>query len=185
MSWLSKLFTGNKRLNEMKVETPQPDIPEEVFIEKNEPNNTAEVLDEEYNAQNNIYMVYNFLSKDYQQSGYEDALAHPDTSYRNEKIKEIQGELGIIVDKAKTFYEDAIRELDFLIESRNRIGMVDVVDELKMRKEKADDHYRKIIEIQKQAIDLGESHRLVISYKRGFQNGMAAIAIHESNKRKF
>ncbi|MGV3595586.1 MAG: hypothetical protein ACO1NK_10070, partial [Sediminibacterium sp.] len=66
-----------------------------------------------------------------------------------------------------------------------RLGMVDVVDELKMRKEKADDHYNKILELQKEAIEQGDSHRLIISYKRGFQNGMAAIAIHESNKKNF
>ncbi|MEJ0104198.1 MAG: hypothetical protein WDO19_17250 [Bacteroidota bacterium] len=63
--------------------------------------------------------------------------------------------------------------------------MVDVVDELKMRREKADDHHKKILDLQKEVIHQGESHRLIISYKRGFQNGMAAIAIHESNKKKF
>jgi hypothetical protein len=110
---------------------------------------------------------------------------YPDSSYRNEKIREIQGDLDIVIRKSKTFYEDAIKELDFLISSRNRLGMVDVVDELKMRKEKAEDHYKKVIELQKEAMEQGESHRLIISYKRGFQNGMAAIAIHESNKMKF
>ena len=121
-------------------------------------------------------MLYAFLSLDYQQSGYDDALVHPDTSYRNEKIREIQGDLDIVIRKAKTFYEDTIRELDFLISSRNRIGMVDVVDELKMKKGKAEDHYKKVLEIQQEAIDQGESHSLIISYNRGFQNGMAAIA---------
>lgn len=34
-------------------------------------------------------------------------------------------------------------------------------------------------------MEQGESHRLIISYNRGFQNGMAAIAMHESYKKKF
>ena len=54
-----------------------------------------------------------------------------------------------------------------------------------MRKEKAKDHYEKVLELGKEAKEQGEAHRLVISYNRGFQNGMAAIAIHESNKRLF
>lgn len=181
MSWISKMF-------EKKGETNIPanaEIPEDVFIEKAPVTNYTIPTEESEIAQHNIHMVYAFLSKDYHQTGYEDALVNPDTSYRTEKVLEIQGDLEIVIWKARTFYEDAIRELDFLITSRGRLGMVDVVDELKMRKEKADDHYNKILELQKEAMEQGESHRLIISYKRGFQNGMAAIAIHESNKKHF
>ncbi len=183
MSWLSKFFGQNPKSNGVEAET-NPDIPEDIFIEKNTQDEKSMVEEKEY-PNDSIHMVYDFLSKDYQQSGYDDALAHPDSAYKNEKIREIQGELDIVIRKSKTFYEDAIRELNFLIASRNRIGMVDVVDELKMRKEKAEDHYKKVVELQSEALEQGESHRLIISYNRGFQNAMAAIAIHESNKRKF
>jgi len=183
MSWLSKLFGINGRANGVDTDVAYP--PEDVFIEKNTPNGDATSKDENEVSQDNIHMVYAFLSKDYQQIGYDDALVHPDMAFRNEKVREIQGDLDIVLRKSKTFYEDAIRELDFLIASRNRIGMVDVVDELKMRKDKAAEHYKKILEIEKEAIQQGEAHRLVISYNRGFQNGMGAIAIHESNKRQF
>lgn len=182
MSWLSNLFNKEKSNATPPV---SPDIPENVFIEKNTPSDTADVKVENEKSQDNIHMLYAFLSKDYHQVGYDDALVYPDNSYRIEKIREIQGDLDITIRRSKTFYEDAIRELDFLISSRNRLGMVDIVDELAMRKEKANDHYKKVLELQQEAVDLGESHRLIISYKRGFQNGMAAIAIHESNKNKF
>lgn len=181
MSWISKMFEKKDRIDV----TANPEIPEDIFIEKTNENNHAVPNEESEIAQHNIHMVYSFLSKDYHQTGYEDALVNPDTSYRTEKVREIQGDLEIVIWKSRTFYEDAIRELDFLITSRSRLGMVDLVDELKMRKEKADDHYNKILELQKEAIEQGESHRLIISYKRGFQNGMAAIAIHESNKKNF
>lgn len=162
-----------------------PEIQEETFIEKPVPDNSDGIDKQTEQSQDNIHLVYAFLSRDYQQQGYDDALRHPDTSYKIEKVKEIQGDLDIVIRKSKTFYEDAIRELLFLIASRNRMGMIDVVDELKMKKEKAEDHYKKVIEIQNQAIQQGESHRLIISYNRGFQNGMAAIAIHEANKKHF
>lgn len=181
MSWISKMFEKNGKADV----TENPEIPEDVFIEKTNQGGNPERNEESEISQNNIHMVYSFLSKDYHQTGYNDALVNPDTSYRTEKVREIQGDLEIVIWKSRTFYEDAIRELDFLITSRSRLGMVDVVDELKMRKEKADDHYNKILELQKEAIEQGESHRLIISYKRGFQNGMAAIAIHESNKKHF
>ena len=185
MSWLSRVFAVNGKSTRGEAETPHHNIPEDIFIEKNTPNAQPETVEENESPQDNIHMLYGFLSKDYQQLGYDDALVHPDTSYKDEKIREIQGDLDIVIRKSKTFYEDAIRELEFLIASRNRLGMVDVVDELKMRREKAEDHYKKVLELQKEASEQGASHRLIISYHRGFLNGMAAIAIHESNKRKF
>lgn len=182
MSWFTKLFSS--KVNNREDILNRPEIPEEIFIEKTVPENNGTEI-KKVTSQDNIHVVYEFLSKDYQQQGYDDALIHPDNSYKVEKIREIQGDLDIVIRKSKTFYEDAIRELDFLITSRNRLGMVDLVDELKMKKEKAEDHYKKVIEIQQEAIEQGESHRLIISYNRGFQNGMATIAIHEANKRNF
>lgn len=184
MSWFSKILGKNGRSDNAHTDG-NPQIPEDIFIEKNNVNDKVESNGENEEVQHNIHMVYTFLSRDYHQVGYDDALVYPDTSYRSEKVLEIQGDLEIVILKSRTYYEDAIKELDFLIASRNRLGMVDVVDELKMKKEKADDHYKKILELHKEVIDQGESHRLIISYKRGFQNGMAAIAIHESNKKNF
>lgn len=185
MSWLSNLFERNGKSSTANQGTPLPEIPEDVFIEKTAYNGESEKKQENEPAHDNIHMVYSFLAKDYQQLGYDDALVNPDISYKTEKVREIQGELDLVIRRAKTFYEDAMRELEFLIMSRNRSGMVDVVDELKMKKEKAKDHYEKIIELGKEATEQGETHRLVISYNRGFQNGMAAIAIHESGKKSF
>lgn len=182
MSWFSRFFRSKASNGEDNLN--RPEVPEEVFIEKPVAENNGMEIKKKA-SQDNIHLVYEFLSKDYQQQGYDDALIHPDNSYKTEKIREIQGDLDIVIRRTKTFYEDTIRELEFLIMSRNRMGMVDVVDELKMRKEKAEDHYKKVLEIQKEAIEQGESHRLIISYNRGFQNGMASIAIHEANKRDF
>lgn len=182
MSWLGKLLNNKSNGDEVR---PAPEIPEDVFIEKTAKDASADGTKTEAQKDGSIHQIYEFLSKDYQQQGYDDALVNPDTSYKAEKIREIQGELDITIRKSKTYYEDAIRMMDFLITSRSRLGMVDVVDELKMKKEKAQDHYKKLMEIQQEAIQQGESHRLIISYNRGFQNGMAAIAIHESNKWDF
>lgn len=184
MSWLSRLF-GNKANRSGDIFN-YPEIQEETFIEKPPlENNTNDTEKKPEQSQDNIHLLYAFLLKDYQQQGYNDALVHPDTSYMTERVKEFRGELNITIRKVKTFYEDAIRELDCYILSRNRQGMVDLVDELKMRKEKATDHHKKTLEIEQEVIEQGELHRLVISYNRGFQNGMAAIAIHETNKREF
>ncbi len=104
----------------------------------------------------NIHMVYSFLSKDYHQVGYDDALVYPDSSYRSEKVLEIQGDLEIVILKSRTYYEDAIKELEFLIASRNRLGMVDVVDELKIEKRKKPMIIiKRSLELHKEVMDQG------------------------------
>ncbi len=184
MSWLPRFFV--KKSVSTGDKNNYPEVKKEVFIEEAPgTNNTASTETNSGQEQDNIHLLYAFLSKDFQQQGYNDALLQPDTSYKTERAKEFSGELNIAIRKVKTFYEDAIRELDFLILSRNRMGMVDVVDELKMRKEKAMDHHKKTLEIEQEVIEQGETYRLVVSYNRGFQNGMAAIAIHEANKKQF
>jgi hypothetical protein len=177
---------GHKNGSAINGEAPSIDIPEDVFTEKTEPKKESEASAGNHIRQDNIQTLFDFLSKDYQQVGYDDALVNPDTSYRDENIQAILSDLDIIIRRVKTYYEDALKELDFLIESRNRLGMVDLVDELKMKKSKAEDHYEKTLEMQKEASQqLGSSQRVIISYRRGFHNGMAAIGHHESNKWKF
>lgn len=165
---------------------PVEDIPENVFIEKNEPAKQTDVIQKPEIKQDNIQALYEFLGTDFQQQGYNDALVNPDTSYMKQNIESILSDLEMTIKKVLTFYEDAIKELDFLIGSRGRLGMVDTVDELQMKKERGLRHMEKVIEMRSELDgEKRESHRVTISYKRGFHNGMAAIAHHESNKRSF
>src|SRR5690348_13258477 len=101
MSWFSKLWGSNTKSDGADSIKAYPDIPEDVFIEKTSPNEKSSAAGENESPQDNIHKVYDFLSKDYQQAGYDDALVHPDTSFKNEKVREIQGELDITIRKSK------------------------------------------------------------------------------------
>ena len=62
--------------------------------------------------------------------------------------------------------------------------MVDTVEELKMKKEIAESHLKKIKEIETDAKNkTGDSEGIIISYRRGFENGLAAITHHNILKR--
>jgi len=189
MGFWKNLFTKDNVNSTQKDETLNTlhEIPEHVFIEKGEQAEEAENnADSEVVHQDNIHSLYAFLGKDYQQQGYQDALINPDTTYMNQNVEAILSDLYMVIRKVKTFYEDALLEIEFLIQSRTRGGMVDTVDEMKMKKEKALNHMEKVKEMEAEGNNnLGAGQRLVISYKRGFSNGMAAIAHHELTKRKF
>jgi hypothetical protein len=91
----------------------------------------------------------------------------------------LKNDLERSIRKVKTFYEDFIRQINFHITSRSRSGMIDTVEELTVKKEIAESHIRQVKEIEEQAkLNEGVGHGIIISYSRGFRNGLAAISSH-------
>jgi len=148
------------------------DIPENVFVEKE--------------ATNNIDLLYKFLDSNYEEKGYNDALINPDSSHLEQNLEALKFELDRIIKKVKTFYEDFINEVNYHIESRARSGMVDTVDELRMKKEIAESHLKKVLQLENDVKTKdGDSKGVMISYVKGFKNGLAAISHHTILQRKF
>lgn len=127
--------------------------------------------------QDNIHALFALLSKDYQEQGYNDALVNPDASYMQQNMDAIKGDLRLMVRRVSLYYQDAVQEINFLIETRSRMGMADVVDELRMKLDRARNHQAQVAELEKALAEgMGDVQRVMISYKRGFTNGLAAIA---------
>ena len=136
--------------------------------------------------QNGINLLFQYLDKNYEKKGYDDALINPDNIHLEQNIAALRNDLERTIRRVKTFYEDFIREIDFHISSRTRSGMIDTVEELKVKKETAENHIRQVLEIEQEAKNnkgLGEG--IIISYMRGFRNGLAAITHHSIMNRNF
>ena len=160
------------------------DIPEHVFIENEK---DLPVKNDELTARSadtNIELLFDFLDKNHETKGYEDALMNPDVKHLEQNIEALKNQLDRTLRRVKTFYEDFIKEIDFHIDSRSRSGMVDVVDELKMKKSIAESHVQKVLEIEMEHHNnRGDSQGMIISYTRGFMNGLSAISHHTILKR--
>lgn len=136
--------------------------------------------------QDNIHALFALLSKDYQEQGYNDALVNPDASYMQQNMDAIQGDLKLMVRRVTLYYQDAVQEINFLIETRRRMGMADVVDELTMKLERARNHQAQVAALERELAEgLGDVQRVMISYKRGFTNGLAAIAYKQMKDIQF
>ncbi len=158
------------------ITNPQHEIPKEVFIEESEPQDSSKSLNGNGELKG-IDAIYAFLQADYETKGYSDALLNPDDSYRIDNTKLIRLDLIILIQKVNTYYNDLLRELDFHIGSRSRAGLIDLVEELKTRKEMVLEHMEKVKEISKETdTDMGMPQRIVLSYQRGFMRGMSAIS---------
>lgn len=164
-----------------------PEIPENIFLEKDKPQNVSndEVIKTSSN-ENGINILFQFLEKNHESKGYDDALVNPDNTHLEQNIEALKNELERTIRKLKIFYEDFIREIDFHIGSRSRSGMIDTVEELTVKKETAVNHISQIVEIEIDAKNnKGVGQGIIISYTRGFKNGLAAISHHSIMKRTF
>jgi hypothetical protein len=160
-------------------------IPENIFIDNNEPkikmSNNSESSNStsvgEISEKYDINYLYNFLEKDFQIVGYNDALANPDMSNMENNVLLIRNRLEIVLAKVNTYYNSTMRTLNFHIESRSRNGMVDIVGELEAKKANLEEEIIKVKEIEEGAKNKrGLSEAMIMSYVLGFKNGYAAIS---------
>jgi hypothetical protein len=123
-----------------------------------------------------IETIYKFLQSDFESKGYSDALTNPDDSYKADNLLLIKYDLQIIIHQVNTYHEDLLRELDFHILSRSRAGLIDLVEELKNRKEMVKEHVNKVMDIKNDLDnEFGMAQRILLSYQRGFMKGLSAI----------
>lgn len=149
-------------------------LPNELIISEKRPDQGR--LPGSDDISSGIDSVYAFLQGDYETRGYRDALASPDDSYKQDNIRLLRQDLTIQIQRAGTYYEGIMKELDFHILSRTRAGLVDLVEELKMRKEMVTGYMEKIKLIQADAeTGSGLTERIILSYQRGFMRGLSAL----------
>jgi hypothetical protein len=159
------------------------ETPQGVFVDKN---NSESAEKNGSSSEHGINLLFQFLEKNYEKKGYDDALMNPDNTHLEQNIAALKNELERTIRKVKTFYEDFIREINFHISSRSRSGMIDTVEELNAKKETAESHIRQVLEIEQEANeDRGVAQGIVLSYTRGFRNGLAAISHHSIMNRNF
>ncbi|MDP4238871.1 MAG: hypothetical protein Q8904_05295 [Bacteroidota bacterium] len=174
---LFDFFKGKQSQATGSEQANQPEeIPKDLFAEEQVPGENQHELGINTESKG-IELIYEFLQADYESRGYNDALTSPDDSYKQDNIKLIKLDLQIVIQKVTTYYEDLIKELDFHITSRSRAGLIDLVEELKTRKDMVLEHAAKVDEIKKEMEDVTSmTQRIILSYQRGFMRGLSAIS---------
>ena len=162
------------------------ETPQGVLVEKDKPLHSESAEKDSPSSEHGINLLFQFLERNYEKKGYDDALMNPDNTHLEQNIAALKNELERTIRKVKTFYEDFIREINFHISSRTRSGMIDTVEALNAKKETAESHIRQVLEIEQEANDSrGVAQGIVLSYTRGFRNGLAAISHHSIMNRNF
>lgn len=179
MAWFN-LFQKKDRKNHTDVPTST-----ELVLPTNDTLQKPE--SEQYATQaEGIQLIYNYLQKDFEKKGYEDAHISADEGYKNDNIQLIKYDLEIRIHQIKTYHDSLKKDIDFHIQSRSRAGLIDLVDELKIKQQDLLDHIQKVKEIEENLKqDTGLCARAILAYKRGFMKGMASITQSYLLSKKF
>ena len=187
MGLFSFFSQKNGQANGIDAARNLPEIPEAVFIEGQKPAEAnTENASNGVSSNSGINLLFQFLEKNYEIKGYDDALVNPDNTHLEENLKALKNDLERTFRKVKTFYGDFLKEINFHIESRSRTGMIDTVGELTVKKEIAENHIKQVLEIEQEAnAGKGVGQGILLSYTRGFRNGLAAISHHSILRKNF
>ena len=170
-----RVVTSN---DDNKQEQSLPEIKKEDFVDESAPIDSNNIVMINYGTGMPIDLIYNDLKEDYEQKGYEDALCNPDMSYKEMNQSIIRHNIEIKFEQVILKYNDDLRDIDFHIESRAQAGLVDVVKQLKTKRETLQKHVDKLHEMEtdfrnKAPYMMG----VLLSYERGFLRGLAALSL--------
>jgi hypothetical protein len=168
--------TKEETNSQMQHKDPPPEIPENIFVEYEKPKSKVPMETNNQQQLDDIHMLYRYLQQDLEKKGYEHALVNPDASYMQEHVLYLQNQLNLLISKVTTHYRNYLRQIDFHIDTRKRHDMVEMVDELLTHKANIEDEMKLVAAIEEDAKKgNGITQNVILSYKRGFKNGFAAI----------
>ncbi len=130
-----------------------------------------------------IDIIFNFIHKDFEEEGFQDALVNSDIAYRDAKERIIRNDLEMLFKRIILRYKNDIREVNVNIDNASKAYALTAACRLQARRETFEEHLLEINEMQTLLNnDDPKMLTMIESYRRGFQKGMAAVAINFIDK---
>ncbi len=125
-----------------------------------------------------IDVIFNFIHKNFEEEGYQDALVNTDLNYRETKVGIIRNDLEMLFKRIALRYKNDIRELDVQIENARNAYALSSAALLQARHDTYEEHLSEIANMGKllEAED-PKMMTMIESYRRGFMKGIAAMAM--------
>lgn len=129
-----------------------------------------------------IDVIFNFIHKNYEEEGFQDALVNQDIAYRDAKITIIRNDLEMLFKRITLRYKSNIREVNVRIENSRKAFALGAASDLEARLATYEEHLAEITNMENQlANDDPKMTTMIESYKRGFLKGVSASTINFIN----
>lgn len=142
------------------------------------PENKQKVITINWGTGMPIDVIFNFIHKDFEEEGYQDALINSDLQYREMKEAIIRNDLKMLFKRISLRYKSDIREIGVQIENAQRAFVPSSASRLQARCETYEEHLAEIAEMER-LLDANDPKMLTMieSYRRGFSKSIAAITL--------
>ena len=95
-----------------------------------------------------IDVIFNFIHKNFEEEGFQDALVNCDITYRDTKEKIIRNDLEMLFKRIILRYKNDIREIDVNIDNAQKAYALIAASRLQARRETFEEHLAEINEMQ-------------------------------------
>lgn len=171
-----------KRMHIVPTEDPQIQITNEDSSQEEKEEVDKHLITITWGTGMPIDIIFNFIHKNFEEEGFQDALVNCDITYRDTKETIIRNDLKMLFKRIILRYKNDIREVDVNIDNARKAYALAAASRLIARRETFEEHLAEINEMQT-LLDNNDPKMLTMieSYRRGFQKGMAAVAINFIN----
>lgn len=122
-----------------------------------------------------IDIIFNFIHKNFEEEGFQDALVNSDITYREAKEKIIRNDLEMLFKRITLRYKNDIRDIDVEIDNAAKAYALAAANKLQARRGTYEEHLAEIEEMQRLLMANDPKMTTMIeSYRRGFLKGITS-----------
>ncbi len=131
-----------------------------------------------------IDVIFNFIHKNFEEEGFQDALANCDITYRDAKEKIIRNDLEMLFKRIILKYKSDIRVVNVKIENAHKALALAAAADMDALRATYEEHLTEIQEMQSQLeANDPKMTTMIESYRRGFLKGIAANTVNFINNK--
>lgn len=126
-----------------------------------------------------IDVIFNFIHKNFEEEGFQDALVNSDVTYRDTKEKIIRNDLEMLFTRIALRYKSDIRIVELKMNNAREAFALGAVAKLDSLKRIYEEHLAEI-ENMKELLDANDPKMttMIDSYRRGFMKGVTAATLN-------
>ena len=130
-----------------------------------------------------IDLIYGYLHKNYEETGYSDAMLNSNLTFRDMNMSIIRNKILMIFREINLKYSGMKRDLDTRIETCNAAGLLTTVAELEKQMSVIVSHTNELARLEEDfRNNANEASVPLMSYECGFLRGVSAIAMSTPSK---
>ena len=131
-----------------------------------------------------IDVIFNFIHKNFEEDGFQDALVNCDITYRDAKERIIRNDLEMLFKRIILKYKCDIRVVNVKIENAHKALALAAAADMEVLRATYEEHLTEIQEMQLQLeANDPKMTTMIESYRRGFLKGIAANAVNFINNK--